>query len=151
MESDRKQVDIVKNKAFNSTWNFPDDKVIIRSNRLAFPIDKADYQNLTKTSSSIPTTVVASCLGVFIAYIFELTAKIYEAVRSQTKLEFESWKIYVLVASLVIAILGFVVVCHLPTERNKLLKKIRKYLDSEERVIEARREIKGGRGDTNAS
>lgn len=151
MESDRKQVDIVKNKAFNRTWNFPDDKIIIRSNRLAFPIDKADYQNLTKTSSSIPTTVCASCLGVFIVYIFELTAKIYEAVRSQTKLEFESWKIYVLVASLVIAISGFVVVRHLPTERNKLLKKIRKYLDSEERVIEARREIKGRRGDANAS
>lgn len=149
MESDRKQID-VKNKTLSRTWNVSDDKVIIHSNRLAFPIDKADYQNLTKTSSSIPTTVVASCLGVFIAYMFELTAKIYEAVRSQTKLEFESWKIWVLVVSLGIAILGFVVVYYLPTERNKLLKKIRRYLDSEERVIEARREIKSGRGDTNA-
>lgn len=154
MASQKKLVDTVKDKQFKGPLKVPSLDVIIepvlKSFRPAFSLDKADYQTLTKTASSVPTILVASCFGVFVAYTLELVAKIWEAFCNETKLDFESWKVWVLTVSLVLSFLGSFIIRYLPTEKNKLLKTIRNCVNGRQKIIEARRKNSNRTGDTDA-
>lgn len=154
MVSHRKLVDTVKDKQFKGPLNvLPRDVIIepvLKSSRPVFSLDKADYQTLTKTASSVPTFLIVSCFGVFVAYTLELVAKIWEALRNETKLDFEPWKVWVLTVSLVLSFLGSFIIRHLPTEKNKLLKTIQNCVNGRQKIIEARRKNSNRTGDTDA-
>ena len=143
------KVETVRGKTFSETYKASEDEVMldpeIKVSGLGYPLDKADYLILTrKVSSEFLDVITWSCLGVAAAYLIEIIAKKVEALADNTISEFESWKKWALGISFICAIVCFLVGRFLPSEKKKLLKKIKQYIESQPKTVESHRKSKSG-------
>jgi len=149
MVSRERKVKTVKQHTFTEPLTAPEDEVMrdpeIKVSRVAYPLDEADYLILTrKVPSGIMVFIAGSCFGVAAAYAIEIIAKQVEALAENTIPEIESWKKWALGISLICSIVCFLVGLFLPSQKKKLLKRIKQRLESQPKTVESHKKYRTG-------
>lgn len=143
MASHLKQVSIKRKDTYRPS---PDDvmcdpEIIVSS--LGYPIDKAEHLILSKKlPSGFFFFLAGGCSGVAVTYLFEIAGKIVDALVNDTSVEIESWKKWAIVISTFCCIACLLLGIFLPSEKKRLLKRIKGHLDSQPRTVESRRKYK---------
>lgn len=117
---------------------------VIKVSGPAYPLDKEDYLVLTrKGSSEFLDFITSSFLGVGVVYLIEIAAKFIVALAKNTIPEIEPWEKYAVGISFLCGVVCLLAGRILPSEKKRLLKRIKQRLESEPKIVESHRKCNG--------